>query len=257
MGLTVPEAMGGGGVDTLSFVLATEAIAEGCASTALVFLTHSVVARALAVAGSDEQKSGLLPSLVAGHRLGSLAATEPASGSNPMAITTKAVGDGDDFVVNGTKTFITGAGEAEVYVVILSTDAAKSPAELSALIIEKGTPGFTFGKKEDFMGLRGAANGELIFDGCRVPRVNLLGKENGYIGISMSFAGLAMLGMAGISLGIAQEAVNAAVEHAKTRQIAGQSIGQYQGIQYLIAEMNTALAAARSWNAGGRQTSWV
>lgn len=246
LGITLPEVMGGGGADTLSFVLATEAIAKGCASTALVFLTHAVVTRALAAAGSDEQKSRLLPELIVGHRLGSLAATESTSGSNPFAITTKAVGDGTDFIVNGTKTFITGAGEAEVYLVILSTDRASSPAELSALIIEKGTPGFSFGKKEDFMGLRGAANGELIFDNCRVPRTNLLGMENGYLAIAPAFAGPAMLGMAGISLGIAQAAVDAAIEHAKTRQIAGQPIGQYQGIQYLIADMSTALAAART-----------
>lgn len=246
LGLTVPEAMGGGGADTLSFVLAAEAIAGGCASTALLFLSHALIARALAAAGSDEQKKRFLPTLINGVRLGALAATEPTSGSNPLAIMTKAVASGTDFVVNGTKTFITGAGEAEVYLVILSTDESKSPADLSALIIEKGTPGFSFGKKEDFMGLRGASNGELIFDNCRVPRANLLGPEKGYMAIAPAFAGPAMLGMAGISLGIAQTAVNAALEHAKTRQIAGQSIGQYQGIQYLIAEMSTALAAARA-----------
>lgn len=246
LGITVPEAMGGGGADTLSFVLATEAIAGGCASTTLVFLTHGVVARALAAAGSDEQKNRFLSALIAGHRLGALAATEPTSGSNPLAITTKAVGDGNDFIVNGTKTFITAAEEAEVYLVILRTDRARSPVDLSALIIEKGTPGFSFGKKEDFMGLRGASDGELIFQDCRVPRTNLLGPENGYLTIMPQFVGPALLGMAGISLGIAQAAVDAAVEHAKTREIAGQSIGQYQGVQYLIAEMSTALAAARA-----------
>jgi butyryl-CoA dehydrogenase len=219
LGLTVPEAMGGGGVDTISFVLATEAVAKGCASTALVFLTHSVVARALAVAGSDEQKSRLLPALIAGHSLGAFAATEAVSGSNPFAIATKAVTNGVHFVVNGTKTFITSSEEAGVYLVILRTDKARSPADLSALIIEKGTPGFSFGKKEDNMGLRGTSDGELIFQDCRVPRTNLLGPENGYLAIMPRFVGPALLGMAGISLGIAQAAVDAAVEHAKTRQV--------------------------------------
>ena len=246
LGITVPEAMGGGGADTLSFVLVAEAIAKGCPSTALVFITHAVVARALAVAGSDEQKNRLLPALIAGNKLGAFAATEPDSGSNPFAITTKAINDGDDFVVNGTKIFITGAEEAEVYLVLLRTDQARSPADISALIIEKGTPGFSFGKKEDSMGLRGTSDGELIFQDCRVPRTNLLGAENGYLAVMPKFVGLAMIGTAGISLGIAQAAADAAVEHAKTREIAGQSIGQYQGVQYLVAEMSTSLAAARA-----------
>jgi len=246
LGITVPEALGGGGSDTLSFVLVAEAIAHACASTALVFITHSVVARALAVAGSDEQKKRFLPELVAGKKIAAFAATEPASGSNPFAIATKAGSDGDDFVVNGTKVFITGAEEADVYLVILRTDLAKGPADLSALIIEKGTPGFSFGKKEDSMGLRGASDGELIFQDCKVSKTNLLDEENGYLAVMPRFVGLALVGTAGISSGIAQSAVAAAVEHAKTREIAGQSIGQYQGVQYLLAEMNTALAAARA-----------
>jgi alkylation response protein AidB-like acyl-CoA dehydrogenase len=219
LGITVPEAMGGGGSDTLSFVLVAEAIAKACPSTALVFVTHAVVSRALAIAGSDEQKKRLLQAITAGKKLAAFAATEPASGSNPFAITTKAGSDGDDFVVNGAKHFITGAEEAEVYLAILRTDQAKSPADLSALIIEKGTPGFSFGKKEDGMGLRGSSDGELIFQDCRVHRTNLLGAENGYLAVMPKFAGLAMVGTAGISLGIAQAAVDAAIEHAKTREI--------------------------------------
>ena len=246
LGITVPEAMGGGGSDTLSFVLAAEAIANGCPSTALIFLTHAVVARALAVAGSDEQKKRFLPGFVAGKKIAAFAATEPASGSNPFAIATKAISDGDNFVVNGTKHFITGAEEADVYLVILRTDQAKSPADLSALIIEKGAPDFFFGKKEDNMGLRGTSDGELIFQDCKVSKTNLLGEENGYLAVMPRFVGLALVGTAGISLGLAQAAADAAIEHAKTREIAGQPIGQYQGVQYLIAEMNTALAAARA-----------
>jgi alkylation response protein AidB-like acyl-CoA dehydrogenase len=209
-------------------------------------MTHNLVARALAIAGSDEQKGRLLPAMIAGHRLGALAATEPNSGSNPMAIATKATTDGDDFVVNGTKIFITGAEEAEVYLVVLRSDTAKAPPELSALFIEKGTAGFSFGKKEECMGLRGTSDGELIFQDCRVPKANLLGEEDGYLAVMPKFAGLAMVGSASISLGIAQVAVDAAVEHAKTREIAGQPIGQYQGVQYLLAEISTALAAARA-----------
>jgi butyryl-CoA dehydrogenase len=246
LGLTIPQAFGGGGADNVSFVLATEAIARGCASTALIFLTHSLVARALAVAGTEEQKQRFLPSMIAGERLGALAATEAASGSNSLAVATKAVADGDIFIVNGTKTLITGAEQAQVYIVVLRTDGAKTPVDLSAIIIEKGTPGFSFGKKSDFMGLCGTSNGDLVFENCRVPSANLLGPENGYMGVSPAYASHAMLGMAAISLGITQAAVDAATEHAKTRQDGGQPISGYQGIQFLIAEMNTALAASRA-----------
>jgi alkylation response protein AidB-like acyl-CoA dehydrogenase len=246
LGMVVPKPMGGSGADIFSFVLATEAIAKACPSTALVFITHNIVARALAIAGSDEQKSRFLPAMIAGDRFGAFAATEPNSGSNPFAIATKATSDSDEFIVNGNKIFITGAEEAEVYLVVLRLDKAKAPPELTALFIEKGAPGFSFGKKEDLMGLRASSDGELIFQDCRVPKANLLGEENGYLAVMPKFAGLAMVGAAAISLGIAQAAVEAAVEHAKTREVAGQPIGQYQGIQYLIAEISTSLAAARA-----------
>ena len=246
LGMTVPEELGGGGADTLSFVLATEAIAKGCASTASVFLAHAVVAGALAIAGTDEQKSRLLPCLITGQKLGAFAVTEPASGTNPFATATKAISNGHQFVVNGTKTFITSSEEADVYLVILRMNKAVGPADLSALIIEKGTPGFSFGKKEDHMGLRGSSDGELIFDDCRVSKANLLGEENGYLAILSKFEGLVVLGAAAISLGIADAAVDAAINHGKTRAVAGQPIGKHQGIQYLLAEMCTALASAKA-----------
>jgi len=156
------------------------------------------------------------------------------------------VSDGDDFAVNGNKTLIHCSEEAEVYLIVLRTDQARSPADLSILIIEKGTPGFSFGKKEDNMGLRGTSDGELIFQDCRVPKANLLGAENGFLAIFPKFIGLAMLGAAGVSLGIAHAAADAAISHAKSREVAGQVIGEYQGVQYLVAEMSTALAAARA-----------
>jgi len=246
LGMTVPEDLGGGGADTLSFVLATEAIAEGCASTASVFNTQEVVARAILVGGTDEQKHHLLPAITKGHRLGAFAANEPASGANPFAITTKAVSHGDSFMVTGSKTFIHCSEEAELYLIVLRTDQATSPMDLSLLIIEKGAPGFSFGKKEDNMGLRGTSDGELVFEDCRVPKTNLLGAENGFLAVFPAILGLAMLGAAGIALGIASAAVDAATNHAKTRRVAGQPIGQHQGVQYLVAEMNTSLAAARA-----------
>jgi butyryl-CoA dehydrogenase len=246
LGMAVPKPMGGGGADTLSFVLAAEAIAKGCASTALVFVTHAAIARSLVVAGSDEQKGRLLPALASGEKLGAFAVTEADCGSNVFAIATTAKASGDAFIVDGSKSLITGAGEADTYLVVLRTDQAKTPADLSALFVEKGTPGFTFGKKEETMGLKGTSDGELIFQEAKVPRVNLLSPENGYLATMPRFAGIALIGAAAISLGIAQAALDAAVNHATTRVVAGQPIGGYQGIQFLIAEMNTALAAARA-----------
>ncbi len=184
--------------------------------------------------------------MTAGHRLGAFAATEPVSGANPFAIATRAVSNGDGFIVNGNKTLIHSSEQAEVYLVVLRTDQSRSPADLSILIIEKGTPGFSFGKKEDNMGFRGTSDGELIFQDCKVPKADLLGAENGCLTIFPAILGLGMLGAAGISLGIAHAAADAAVSHAKTREVAGQPIGQYQGVQYLLAEMSTALAAARA-----------
>jgi butyryl-CoA dehydrogenase len=246
LGMTVPSSMGGSGADTVSFVLATEAISKGCASTGLIFLTHSVVARALAVAGTDDQKTRLLPAMIKGKKLGAFAANEPGSGSNTLAILTKATTDGNDFVINGTKSFITSAEEADVYIVLLRTDQAKIPPDLSALILEKGTPGFSFGNKEDTMGLRGTSDGELIFEDCKVQKENLLGLENKYLEIMPRFVGLALIGCAAASLGIAQASVDATIDYAKTRVIGGQPLGQYQGIQFSIAEMCTELAAARA-----------
>lgn len=246
LGLTIPKALGGRGADNVSFVLVTEAIAKSCASTALIFLTHSLLIRAIALAGTDEQKHRLLPPLLAGERIGAFAFTEAASGSNSLSIATKAVTDGDSLIINGSKSKITGAQEAQVYFVILRTDEAKTPLDLSAVIVEKGTPGFSFGNNSDFMGLRGTSNGELNFQDCRVPRTNILGTENGYMKISPAYASQAMLGMSAISLGIAQAAVAVAIEHAKTRQIGEEHISGYQGVQFLIAEMNASLAASRA-----------
>jgi butyryl-CoA dehydrogenase len=238
LGLTVPEALGGGGADALSFVLAMEAIAQACASTALLFLTHGIVSRAVAAAGSDAQKERYLPGMVKGKQLGAIAVSEPLS--------LQAKADDDDFVIDGSKVLISAANKAAVYVVVLRTEAAEKPLDLSAVIVEKGTPGFSAGKQDEGMGMRGTAWGELVFEGCRVPKTNLLGPENGYLGVAMSYAGLAMVGTAGIALGIARAAVDAAIAHAKNRVIAGQAIGAHQGVQFLLAEMSTELAAARA-----------
>lgn len=246
LALTVPEPLGGAGGDTLSFALAAEGIAKGCPSTALCYVTHSIVARSIVVGGSDVLKKNLLPKMISGEKFGAFAVTEPNSGSNPMAVTTNAKFDGDDLVINGSKTFITGAKEADAYLVVFKTENAKSPMDLTAAIIEKDTPGFTFGNIESTMGLRGSSDGELFFEDCRVPKANIIGEENGYVKIMPAFVGLGLIGVAAMAVGIATVAAEAAVEHAKTRETGGQAIGQYQGVQFLISEMNTSVAAGRA-----------
>jgi butyryl-CoA dehydrogenase len=246
LAINVPEDLGGIGADTLSFVLATEGIAKGCPSTALVYVTHSMVANSLVVGGSDELKKGMLPKMISGDSIASFAATEPNSGSNLFAVKSHAKTDGDDLIINGSKNFITGANEADMYLVTLRTDSAEGPEDVTAILIEKDAPGLSFGKVEPMMGLRGSVEGELFFDDCRVPKANIVGIENEYKELLPKFGGLALIGTAAIALGIAQVAYDAAVEHAKNRQIAGETLSQYQGVQFMIAEMSMALSAARA-----------
>jgi len=172
---------------------------------------------------------------------------EEVCGSASGAIETKAEISGDSYKVNGSKIFITNAYEAEVYLVLVRTDPLKGHQGISMLIIEKGMPGFSFGKKDERMGLNGVSSRELVFEDCRVPRVNLLGREgDGLQIVGQALINFAFLGAAAISIGIAQAALEAAIRHAKERKIAGTPIGAHQAIQFLIAEMSLAISAARS-----------
>jgi len=246
LAINVPEDLGGIGADTLSFVLATEGIAKGCPSTALVYVTHSMVAGSLVVGGSEELKTRMLPKMISGEKIASFAATEPNSGSDLFSVKTHAKTDGDDLIINGSKTFITGAREADMYLTTLKTDNAKEPEDVTIVLIEKDAPGLSFGKVEPMMGLRGSVEGEMFFDDCRVPKANIVGAENGYRDLLPKFGGLALIGTAAIALGIAQVAYEAAVEHAKNRMIAGEVLGEHQGVRFMLAEMNTAVSAARA-----------
>lgn len=246
MGMTLPPVFGGGGVDTLSFVLAAEEIARACASTALIFVTHVVASFGILVGGNDTAKGKYLPALAKGEKLAAFAATESESGANVLAIKTTAQADGDHYVINGSKVFITSGGEADTYLVVVRTSQAPGPAGLSMVVVDKDTPGFDFGKTDDKMGLNGISSRELVFDVCRTPKANLLGQEGGYIAVAMPMVALAMLGVSGIAVGIAQAAVDASVAHGKTRVVAGQPLGNYQGIQFLVSEMSAATDAARA-----------
>jgi butyryl-CoA dehydrogenase len=247
LGMTAPLNYGGGGTDTLSFVLAKEEIAKVCASTALIIVSHAAVCRCILTGDNEAQKKRFLPSLAQGEKIGAFAVHEENSGAVASAIETTAIADGDHYIVNGSKIFITNAGEAEIFLVLVLTDKSKGPEGISLLIIEKGTPGFSLGVEYKKMGLNGVSSHELVFQDCRVPKENLLGQEGeGLQIVTNAIVGFGFLGAAAISLGIAQAALDASIKYGKNRIIAGQPIGANQGIQYLIAEMSVAIDAARS-----------
>lgn len=244
MGITVPAAWGGAGIDTISFVGATEEIARVCANTALVFVTHLTACAGIMVGGKKHLKEALLPLLAKGDKIGAFAATESGCGANVFALQTAARRDGDDkYRVTGSKVFITSGGEADVYLVAVRT--APGPAGLSLLLVEKDTPGLTFGRKDRRLGMNGTSSCEMFFDDCPVPVDNLLGQEGGYMAVAMPMVGVALLGTAAIGVGLAQAALDASIEHAKSRKVNGQSLGGYQGIQFLISEMSTEIEAGR------------
>ncbi|TAK30060.1 MAG: acyl-CoA dehydrogenase [Chloroflexota bacterium] len=246
MGILIPPALGGGGGDTLSFVLATEELAKACGSTALSYVTQIASEFTILVGGTAEQKARYLPAMCSGEKLGLLAATEPNSGSNSMVMEAFAERQNDHYVLNGTKNFITNGGEAAVNLVVVRTNKAPGPQSLSLFIVDRDTPGFTIGKRDVRMGFNGVSSSELIFQNCKVPADNLIGQEGAGAMTVMAAGGLSTLGAAAISIGLAQAALSASVNWAKERVIAGQPIGAYQGIQFLITEMSASVAAARA-----------
>src|SRR3989338_6362703 len=247
LGLVVPSEYGGMGMDTSSFVLAIEEIAKVCASTALAVVSHSICSYIILCVGNEEQKKKYLPSMAKGKKLGAFCVHESNCGSNALALETRAVLEGDDYIVSGSKIFITNAQEAEIYTALVRTDPSKGPQGISMLLIEKDTKGFSFGKKEEKMGLNGTSSRELFFQDCRVPKENLLGKEGeGLKVVGQAIIGFGFFGAAAISLGIAQAALDASIKHAKERVIAGTPIGANQLIQALITEMSLCVDTTRA-----------
>lgn len=248
LGLTIPTEYNGMGMDTLSFVLAVEEIAKACASTALTVVSHSICSEIISCGGNEEQKKKYLPEMAKGEKLGAFCVHESNCGSNALALETRAVLEGDEYIVNGSKIFITNAQEAQVYATLVRTDPSKGPEGISMLLIEKGIEGFSFGRKEEKMGLNGTSTRELFFQDCRVPKENLLMEEGkGLQLVGAAVSKLGMFGMAAIALGIAQSALEVSIKHGKERFVAGQPIGINQGIQYLIAEMSTSIDVNRAF----------
>lgn len=247
VGLPYPEEFGGSGSDFVSYAIAVEEISRVCASTGISLSVHvSLCAWPLFRYGSEEQKKKYLTPLAEGKKLGGFGLTEPNAGTDVGGATTTAVKDGDSYVINGTKVFNTNGGEAETEVIFALTDKAAGPVKgMSAFIVEKGTPGFKFGKKEVKMGIRASVQRELIFEDCRVPAANLLGKEGEGFKIAMTTLDGGRIGVAAQSVGIAQGAMEQAIKYSKERVQFGKPIASNQAISFMIADMATRIEAAR------------
>jgi alkylation response protein AidB-like acyl-CoA dehydrogenase len=252
LGITVPETLGGGGADMLSYVLALEEVAVACASHAVVMsVNNSLVCAPLVVAGTPAQHERFLAPLASGHGLGCFALTEPQAGSDARNLTTLARRDGDHYVLDGRKVFVTTGRESTVALVFAQTDPAKAHRGISAFLIEKGTPGFLVPKVEDKLGIRASDTAEFVFEGCRVPAAHRLGAEGGGFKLAMAALDGGRIGIAAQAVGIARAALEAAVSYAKERRSFGVPIGQHQMIQWMLADMATGVDAARllTWRA--------
>lgn len=245
-GIPWPEEEGGSGADYLSYVIAVEELSRVCASTGVTLSAHiSLAGWPLHTFATPEQKQTFLRPMAEGKKLGAYALTEPGSGSDAAAMRTTAVRDGDSYVLNGTKIFTTNGGEAETYIVFAVTDPEKGHRGITAFIVEKGTPGFRFGKKEKKLGIRSSPTVELLFENCRIPVDNRLGAEGQGFKIAMMTLDGGRTGIAAQAVGIAQGALDAAVAYAKQREQFGRPISQFQAIQFKLADMATRVEAAR------------
>lgn len=245
-GLFIPEEYGGMGVNVLNLCLATEELSRACGGIAVCYAASALGTFPIVLFGNDAQKKKYLPELARGKKIAAFGITEPEAGSDASAIKTTAKKDGDQYILNGLKHFITNGGDAEIYTVIAMTDKNKGARGASAFIVEKGTPGFTFGKKEDKFGIRASSTRELIFTDCKIPKENLISKEGmGFI-VTMRTFDMSRPGVAAQALGIAQGAFELAVKYVKERHQFGKSISSFQGIQWMIADMATEIEAARA-----------
>ena len=242
MGMNVPPEYNGAGVNTISYSVALQEIAYACASTAVIMSVHnSVSCGPIYIFGSDYQKEKFLKPLAAGQMIGSFALTEANAGSDPIAQRTKAVKDGDSYILNGNKIFITSGKNSGLTVVTAYTDRGKKHRGLSAFIVEKGTPGFYVGKKEEKMGLKSSDTVELIFEDCRVPKENILGNEGDGFGIAMASLDGGRIGIASQSVGLAKACLDTAVNYIKERSQFNKSISHFQGLRWMIADMATQI----------------
>jgi alkylation response protein AidB-like acyl-CoA dehydrogenase len=246
MGLYIPEAYGGMGGGVFALCLAVEELSKVCGGISLAMAATALGTFPILLFGSEEQKRKYLPDIASGKKLAAFGLTEAGAGSDAGNMSTTAVRDGDHYVLNGTKQWITNGGEAETYTVVAMTNKAKGSRGATAFIVEKGTKGFDFGKKEDKMGIRASATRELVFTNCRVPAANVLGKEGGGFIVAVNTLYNSRPGVAAQALGIAAGALDEAVAYARQRVQFGQPIASIQAVQHLLADMATEVEAARA-----------
>ena len=250
LGIPVPKEYGGQGCDPLTYAMCVEELSKVCGTTGVIVSAHtSLCCDPIMTYGTEEQKQKYLIPLAKGEKLGAFGLTEPGAGTDAQGQQTKAVLDGDEWVLNGSKIFITNGKEADVYVIFAVTGMVEKRGrmskEITAFIVEKGTPGFTFGTKEKKMGIRGSSTYELIFEDCRIPKENLLGPEGKGFPIAMHTLDGGRIGIAAQALGIAEGALDRAIAYTKERKQFGRSIAQQQNTQFKLADMAARIEAAQ------------
>ncbi|MCL4378896.1 MAG: acyl-CoA dehydrogenase family protein [Actinobacteria bacterium] len=244
--LFLPEEYGGMGTGIFEVCLATEELSKGDLSVATTYAASGLGFIPILIMGSEEQKKKYLPQLASGEKLAAFGLTEPDAGSDASSIRTRAVQDGDFYILNGTKQWITNGGEAEIYTIFAITDPVRGARGASAFVVEKGTPGFEFGKKENKLGIRASATRELIFTDCKIPKSNLLGREGvGFITAMRTFE-QSRPAVGAQAVGVAQAALEEAINYSKIRKQFGAPLSSFQAIQHMLADMSTQVEAARA-----------
>ena len=250
MGIPIPKEYGGQGADVLTYAMCVEELSKVCGTTGVIVSAHtSLCCDPILTFGTEEQKQKYLVPLAKGEKLGAFGLTEPGAGTDAQGQQTKAVLEGDEWVLNGSKIFITNGKEADVYVIFAVTGMiekrGKMMKEISAFIVETGTPGFTFGTKENKMGIRGSSTYELIFTDCRIPKENMLGAQGKGFNIAMHTLDGGRIGIAAQALGLAEGALDRTIEYVKERKQFGRAIGAFQNTQFQLADMATKTKAAQ------------
>ena len=245
-GIPFPKEYGGQGADYIAYAMAIEELSKKCATTGVIVSAHtSLCAAPIYENGTEEQKRKYLPDLLSGKKIGAFGLTEPGAGTDAAGQQTIAVLDGDHYILNGTKIFITNAGFADVFIIIAMTDKSQGTKGISAFIVERGFEGFRVGEPEDKMGIRASSTCELIFENCKVPKENLLGKEGKGFGLAMKTLDGGRIGIASQAVGIAEGAIDETVKYTKERKQFGRRISQFQNTQFQLADMKTKAEAAQ------------
>ncbi len=245
LGLPIPEKYDGAETDMLCYAICLEEISKACASTGVIMATNISASLPTLLFGTEDQKTKYLPSIARGEKMGAFALTEPNAGSDASMVATTAVLDGNEYIINGTKCFITNGSVADTFNVFATVDKTKGVKGITAFLVEKGTPGLLIGKKEEKMGIRASSTTEVILDNCRIPKENLIGKEGEGFKIAMTVLDSGRIGIAAQALGIAQRAFEEAVRYSKHRHQFGKPVSGFQAVSFMLADMAIQIEASR------------